>query len=282
MAISASRDSARSTRSTTGAGFDGFAAHEFGGGLSQLALRFDFVVVGRGILHQRWRGFDFAGEQGFGFGSEGWVKGGDFALQFVQFFGVDVPGRARGGVAQALAQLADFGIGTRQQARDLRFERAGVDDLAERGVGRQRQQVAGYVEGACLQSPVVALLLHLRGLCNLRLQRLEHALGEFVIRRKQSFNRFAVELGCVAVRAEVGHVPAALFEILVPCRPLLSVPSLLVDERDGGQQRQSLDGEGDMGQIGDRSMAVLEIECVEELFGALAADLLEGLLHGER
>ena len=59
-------------------------------------------------------------------------------------------------------KLADFLVGMRKQVRDLVLERAGVDDLAQRGVGRQRQQVAGDVEGAGPQRALVGLLLHRR------------------------------------------------------------------------------------------------------------------------
>ena len=45
-------------------------------------------------------------------------------------FGVDVPGRAGGGVAQLFAQVADLGHGMGEQPRDLGFQGAGVDDLA--------------------------------------------------------------------------------------------------------------------------------------------------------
>ena len=38
-----------------------------------------------------------------------------------------------------------------EQPRDLGFQGAGVDDLAERGVGGQGQQIAGYVKGAGLE-----------------------------------------------------------------------------------------------------------------------------------
>ena len=48
------------------------------------------------------------------------------------------------------------------------------------------------------------------------------------------------------------------------------------------KQAQALDGEGDVGQVGDGAVAVLEIKCVEELLGALGADFGEGFAHGER
>src|SRR5208283_3618710 len=53
-------------------------------------------------------------------------------------------------------------------------------------------------------------------------------------------------------------------------------------EDDGGEQAEALDGEGDVREVGDGTVAVLEIKGVEELAGALGADLGEGLAHGER
>ncbi len=69
--------------------------------------------------------------------------------------GVQVPGGPGGGFAQLVAQGADFGGGVGEQARDLGFKGAGADDLAERGVGGQRKQVAGDVEGAGAEGALV-------------------------------------------------------------------------------------------------------------------------------
>jgi len=37
---------------------------------------------------------------------------------------------------------------------------------------------------------------------------------------------------------------------------------LFVNKNNGRKEAKSLDGKGDMGEIGDGSMAVLEIECI--------------------
>jgi hypothetical protein len=63
--------------------------------------------------------------------------------------------------------------------------------------------------------------------------------------------------------------PAGFEEVLVAGGALLAVPALFVDEDDGGEQAEALDGEGDVGQVGDGAVAVLEIKGVEELLGAL-------------
>ena len=71
--------------------------------------------------------------------------------------GVEVPGGAGGGFAELCAEQADLGGGVGEQARDLGFEGAGADDLAERGVGGERKQVAGDVEGAGAEGALVGL-----------------------------------------------------------------------------------------------------------------------------
>ena len=74
---------------------------------------------------------------------------------------------------------------------------------------------------------------------------------------------------------EIGQIPATFAEVLVPSRPLLPVPSLLVDQDNCCQQGQPFDGEGDVRQVGYRSMAILKIERVQELLGALTTDFAQ-------
>ena len=84
------------------------------------------------------------------------------------------------------------------------------------------------------------------------------------------------------IGSEVRKVIAALFEILVARGALLAVPALLVNHHNGGQDGQLFNGKSDVGQIGNGTVAILEIKRVEKLLGFLLADLLERLLHGER
>jgi len=71
-------------------------------------------------------------------------------------------------------------------------------------------------------------------------------------------------------------------EVLVAGGALLAVPAGLVDERDGSEKAEALDREGNVGEVGDGTMAVLEVEGVEKLLGSLRADFAERLAHGER
>ena len=48
---------------------------------------------------------------------------------------MDVPCGLGGCAAKFFGDLADLGEGAGEEARDLGLERAGVDDLSERGVG---------------------------------------------------------------------------------------------------------------------------------------------------
>ena len=72
----------------------------------------------------------------------------------------------------------------------------------------------------------------------------------------------AIRLLCFQVSAEIGDVVAAPPEVLVAGRSFLSIPALLVDGRDGGQDRQALNGEGNVRQIGYGAVAVLKVEGV--------------------
>ena len=83
------------------------------------------------------------------------------------------------------------------------------------------------------------------------------------------------------LRAEIGGVPAGPAEVLVAGGTLLTVPALFVDQLDGSKQAEALDGEGDVREVGDGAVTVLEVKGIEELFGALGADLGERFLHGE-
>ena len=47
--------------------------------------------------------------------------------------------------------------GMRQQVRDLRFQRARIDDFAQRSIGRQRQQITRDVEGPRAQGALVGI-----------------------------------------------------------------------------------------------------------------------------
>ena len=77
----------------------------------------------------------------------------------------------------------------RKQVRHLVFERARVDDLTQRSVGRERQQVAGNIEGAGPQRALVGLLLHLVGLGRDAGQVQEHAVRQSFVFREQGIDR---------------------------------------------------------------------------------------------
>ncbi len=85
-----------------------------------------------------------------------------------------------------------------------------------------------------------------------------------------------------AAPAELGQIVVGMGEILVARGAFLPIPALLVHHGDGGQDREPLDGHGDVRQIRDRTVAILEVIGVEEFLGPLFADLAQRLLHGER
>ena len=118
----------------------------------------------------------------------GGVDRADLFAEHLRGAVLNVPGGFGGGDAQLFGELADLGELAGEQARDLRLQRAGVDDLAERGVRRQRQQIAGHVEGAGLQRALVGLGLHLFGPRDGGLQGLEHAGADVVVGGEEGFD----------------------------------------------------------------------------------------------
>ena len=102
---------------------------------------------------------------------------------------LDVPGGFGCGCAELLADLADLGELAGEQARDLRLERAGVDDLAERGVGREREKVASDVEGSGLQGSDVGVVLHRFGARNGGLEGFEHSGADAVVGGEHGLDR---------------------------------------------------------------------------------------------
>src|ERR1700747_2957042 len=137
--------------------------------------------------------------------------------------------------------MANLRMRVREQVRDLILQSARVDDLSERSVSSQRQEVARNIEGACFQRTVVGLLLHLIGLRRSLCQIAEHIFGERFVFREKIVDGAGVQLPCRGVAAEVGSVVATFSEILVAGGTLLPVPTLLVSDDDGGQDRELFD-----------------------------------------
>ncbi len=77
-----------------------------------------------------------------------------------------------------------LGVGVRQEPRNLVLQRACADNLAQRSVGRQRQQIAREIESTGAQGALVGLLLHLLRLGRAVPQIAEHFLGEVPVFRE--------------------------------------------------------------------------------------------------
>ena len=110
----------------------------------------------------------------------------------------------------------------------------------------------------------------------------EHPLRKrFVFARRGPRSRGTVARARRSSR-EIGRVVAALLEILIARGALLAVPALLVGHVDRRQNREPLNRQRDVRQVGDGAMAVLKIKGIEKLLRLLRADLLERFFHGER
>ena len=246
------------------------------------ALDLNLVVVGLGILHQRGRGAHLACQELSGFGSQRWVGSGNLVGEGRGCLAVHVPCGAGGSFAQLQAQVAHLGDGAGEQPGDLCFQGSGAHNLPERGIGGQRKQIPGHVEGAGFQRALVGFRLQRLRARNAAAQQLQHCRGGALVGGEEVLDRMRVELGRSRILRKIREIPARFEEILVPRRPLLAVPPLLVHQHDGRQQAQPLHGKGDVGQVGDRAVTVLKVECVEKLLGALGADLGQGFAHRQR
>src|SRR5215475_11186669 len=136
--------------------------------------------------------------------------------------------------------MTNFRKVTREQARNLGFQRAGVDDLPQRRVGGQREQITRVVERPGTKRARISIFRHAFGpryLCGVEAQ---HLLRERLILREKKIHSRAVLATAHVVRAEIGNIVATLFEVLVARGALLAIPALLVDEYDRGQNRELL------------------------------------------
>ena len=113
--------------------------------------------------------------------------------------------QAAGAAAQLVAEGADLGELAGEQAGDLGLEGARVDDLAERGVGREREEVAGDVKGAGLEGAVVGVGLHLRRAGDAGLEGGEHALADLVVGGEEGLDGLGVGGGAAAPSAGVNQ-----------------------------------------------------------------------------
>src|SRR5712691_1974116 len=111
---------------------------------------------------------------------------------------------------------------------------------------------------------------------------LRHVRRKSFVLGKEKIQRLAVELAGFVVGAEVGDVISALLEVLITSRTLLPIPSLLVSQLNCRQNREPLDRQRNMRQVGYRPVTVLEVESVEKLLRLLRADLAQRLLHRQR
>ena len=167
---------------------DGHIAEQIGGGLGELGTGLDFVIIRLSILDQRGRGAHLAGEPLGSIGSQGGIGGLEFAGKSRGLLRIHIPRRSRSSLAQPGAQVAHLGGGVGKQPRYLGLERASADDLAQGGIGGQRQQVAREIEGAGLQRALVALGLQSLRALDAPAQRIEHRAAGLAVGFKQTFD----------------------------------------------------------------------------------------------
>ncbi len=177
------------------------------------------------------------------------------------------------GAPQQFSQAPNLRMRVRKQARHLRLQGARTDNLAQRSVGRKRQQITRKVERPGAQGSLVSFLLHLLRFRRAALEIAEHRFGEVAVFAKNLVDSIDIKLAGVGVVVKIGNVVAAFLEVLIAGRSLLSIPSRLVDGDGCCQNGQPLDGKSDVRQIRDTPVAVLKIKGVQELLGLLIVNL---------
>src|SRR5687767_13872549 len=102
-----------------------------------------------------------------------------------------------------------------------------------------------------------------------------------------------IDLGEAAENAVVGafclrpsngirHEPPAGRKVLIPARFRLAIPQGLIFESNGSEFGDVLKADNDMAEIGNRSMAVVEIELIPEFFGRMSVHPPETVLDRVR
>ena len=69
-------------------------------------------------------------------------------------------------------------------------------------------------------------------------------------------------------------------EVLIAAGLGLAVPQLLVFDFDRGEFRDDLEAEDTVPEIGDRGVAVVEVEAIEELLGTVSANPFQAVEDG--
>ena len=153
------------------------------------------IVVGLSVLDQGGRHANFAVKELSSLGGERWIGRGYFFSKSCGGLAIHVPSRAGGGFAKLDSQVAHLGNWVREQAGDLGFESAGADNLAKRSIGCQREQIAGHVEGACLQGPLIGFGLERLGAGDAAAQQFKNSRGGALVGGEEILHRVGVKLG---------------------------------------------------------------------------------------
>ena len=85
---------------------------------------------------------------------------------------------------------------------------------------------------------------------------------------------------CLGATNGIRHIPSAGRKVLIAARFRLAVPQRLVFEPDRGEFGDVLEADDDMAQVGNRSMAIVEIELVPEFFRRMAMHPAKAVLNG--
>lgn len=251
---------------------------DFGGGIGG----FEEVDIGAGgggggevLLGPEAEGGGGFGEVGVGVAVFGEGGGEGFGLGVVPAAG----GGFGAGGGDFGADGADLGVGGGFEAADLFFEGADAGDLADVGGDGPEEEVAGDVEGAGSDVALVGVGLHVVRAGELGGEMGEGCVVDEAVGGEESLAG-GLEGGFFNVIEFGRNDEAGLAEVLIAGGFGLAVPELFVFGFGGGEFGDAFEAEGEMAEVSDGGVPVLEVEAFEELGGVVGADPIERLGDG--
>src|SRR4051794_3245130 len=192
---------------------------------------------------------------------------------------VRVPDAIRGIGARArdlLAEIAKLRVLRCAQPPDLLLDRPDAADLPDIRRHAPEQQVPRDVERPRRDVPPICLRLHVVRAGKLLRQAGKRPLIHLRVRREQRLARLVVDRRVLPGQLRRRDEPGPR-EILVPRRLRLPVPQRLGLDLRGRKLRQALEAEHRVAQVGDRSVAVLEVEALEKFLRVMRPHPLDGV-----
>ncbi len=259
-------DGVEKRRGDFGGGFGGLAEVDVraGGRGERKVLMSPEAEVGGGLR-----------EVGVGVAVFGEGGGEGFGLGVVPTAG----GRGGAGGGDLGADGAEFSVGRGFESADLFFESSNAGDLADVGGDGPEEEVAGDVEGAGGDVALVGVGFHLFRAGKLGGEMSEGGIVDEAVSGEECFAG-REELSALDVVELWGDNETGFAEVLIAGRLGLAIPELFVFHFGGGEFGDAFEAEGEMAEVGDGGVSVLEVEAVEKFRGIVRFHPGEGVDDG--